>query len=187
MLLFGKSKKLSILAWGVIGIAVFAALSQVRHYYLNLGSDSARGVLTIASAYVAVDHFPFGTGWGTFGSAFSVEPYSPVYAMYNMHNVWGISESFPDFISDTFWPMILAQCGFIGFIIYIAVLLLVFKWILELRQKSSYVLASGLMIFAYLLIVTTGESAFVNPTAVPLAMWIGYLLGNSNAKSINNI
>lgn len=182
ILLFGKSRKLAVCAWGVIGLAVVAAICQVLHYYVNLGTESARAVLTIGSAYVAFDHFPFGTGWGTYGSAFSVEPYSPVYTMYNMQRVWGISPDYSEFVSDTFWPMILGQCGIIGLGLYIAILVLLFKWILELKNKSPYMLASALTVFGYLLICSTGESAFVNPTAVPLAMWLGFLMRSIYTK-----
>ncbi len=168
------NQKLKVFAGAVLGVAAVAGAYQVISYYILMGVESARAVLTIAAPFIAMDHFPFGTGWGTYGSAFSAEPYSPVYGMYRMAGVWGLSPDYPDFVSDTFWPMILGQCGFFGLLALIGVLILLTKKILSLKaEKSAF--ASALLLMVYLLISSTSESAFANPMAVPLAFWLGIL------------
>lgn len=176
------SKKVKALACGIVAIAAAAGIYQTVSYYYLMGVESARAVLTIAAPFIAADHFPFGTGWGTYGSAFSTEPYSPVYGMYRMAGVWGISPDYPDFVSDTFWPMILAQCGVFGFLALIGVLILLIREIYLWKQDKS-VFASALLPILYLFISSTSESAFANPIAVPFAFWIGFLFAEQKQKN----
>lgn len=164
-----------------VGIALIssgiAGIYQTVSYYFLMGAESARAVLTIGAPFIAYDHFPFGTGWGTYGSTFSITPYSAVYGMYRMAGVWGLSQEYPEFVSDTFWPMILGQCGFFGFLAFLGVLILFVRKIFSLKKDKS-IFASALFIVLYLLISSTSESAFANPIAVPLAFWIGILFAS---------
>ena len=168
----------------LIAFLVFAAISilyQVFFYYVSMGTGSARAMLTLAAPFVAWDHLPTGSGWATFGSAFSAEPYSPVYGMYRMAGIWGISPNYSAFVSDTYWPMVLAETGFIGFGGLVLALVMFVKKVC--RVKHAPALASGLMVLAYLLISSTSESALANPVAVPLAFWMGVLLAEQHNSS----
>lgn len=177
------SKKIKILACGVVAAAAAAGIYQIVSYYYLMGVESARAVLTVAAPFIAADHFPFGTGWGTYGSAFSTVPYSPVYGMYRMSGVWGISPDYPNFVSDTFWPMVLAQCGVFGFLALIGILIMMIREIFLWKQEKS-VFASALLPVLYLLISSTSESAFANPIAVPLAFWIGFLFSEQRNRAL---
>ncbi|MDD7389021.1 MAG: hypothetical protein PUG60_05065 [Lachnospiraceae bacterium] len=168
------SKKVKILTIGVLGLAVAGGMYQLISYYYTMGVESARAVLTIAAPFIAIDHFPFGTGWGTYGSAFSADPYSPIYGMYRMAGVWGMSPNYHEFLTDTFWPMILGQCGYLGFAAFIVVLVLLKRKIFQLKPDKA-VFASALVLLLYLLISSTSESAFANPMGVPMAFWLGLL------------
>ena len=183
LILFRQKKRIGLLAWGAAGLAVFAAVCQFLYYYVKLGTESARAVLTIASPFIAKDYFPFGTGWATYGSAFSVEPYSPIYEMYHMSGVWGISPSYHAFVSDTFWPMLLAQCGIIGLLSYIGLLVLLFQKVFALNKKNACTFAAALIPTLYLLIASTGESAFMNPTAIPFALLLGFLFAEHHRET----
>lgn len=178
------SKKIKILACGVVAAAAAAGIYQIVSYYYLMGVESARAVLTVAAPFIAADHFPFGTGWGTYGSAFSTVPYSPVYGMYRMSGVWGISPDYPNFVSDTFWPMVLAQCGVFGFLALIGILIMMIREIFLWKQEKS-VFASALLPVLYLLISSTSESAFANPIAVPLAFWIGFLFSEQRNRAVS--
>ena len=176
---FSIQRKYKVCLIVFLVFAAAAILYQVVNYYILMGTGSARAMLTLASPFVAWDHFPFGSGWGTFGSAFSAEPYSPVYGMYRMAGIWGLSPSYPAFVSDTYWPMILAQTGFFGFAgLLLALKVLVNKVCTLKNRPASY--ASGLLILAQLLISSTSESALANPLAVPLALWLGLLLAEQH-------
>lgn len=175
------NKKIKILSGIVFAIAAAAGLYQLVSYYYTMGVESARAVLTIGAPFIAMDHFPFGTGWGTYGSAFSGVPYSPVYGMYRMAGVWGMSPDFYDFLSDTFWPMVLGQCGIFGFAAFIGVLILFVKKVFTLKTNKS-AFAAALIALLYLFISSSSESAFVSPIAVPLAFLIGILFAEQKVK-----
>ena len=174
--------------WMKIGLLVFLVFAvvaigyQIINYYVLMGVGSARAMLTLAGPFVAWDHFPFGSGWATFGSAFSAEPYSPVYGMYRMAGIWGLSPDYPAFVSDTYWPMVLGQTGFFGFAGLLMALTVFVKKILKMKDmRASF--ASGLLVLAQLLISSTSESALVNPLAVPMAFWLGLLLAEHRNRT----
>lgn len=168
------SRKVKIFLVCAMSLAGAAGLYQLVSYYFVMGTESARAMLTLASPFVAWDHFPTGSGWATFGSAFSADPYSPVYGMYRMAGIWGISPSYPAFVSDTYWPMLLAETGYFGFASFLGALVLFVKLVIPSRkQRPAY--ASVLMVLLYLLISSTSESSLASPMAVPMAFWIGFL------------
>ena len=177
------SRRLKILIVAVTAAAAAAGIYQIVDYYFLMGVESARAVLTIAAPFLAMDHFPFGTGWGTYGSAFSAEPYSPVYGMYWMAGVWGLSPDYPEFVSDTFWPMVMGQCGFFGFAAFIAALVLFVKRVFAMKRNRR-LFGSAVLILLYLFISSTSESAFANPVSVPLAFWLGLLLAENKSSGV---
>ena len=169
------SRKVKILLGCVLAFAVAAGGYQLISYYFLMGTGSARAMLTLAAPFVAWDHFPTGSGWATFASFFSGEPYSPVYGMYRMAGIWGLSPDYHAFVADTYWPMILGQCGFFGFAAFIYALVLFLRGFVSPKEDRAS-RASGIMVVLYLLISSTSESAFANPIAVPMAFWLGFLL-----------
>lgn len=169
------SRKVKLFAGIVLALGAAAGAYQLVSYYFVMGTESARAMLTLAAPFVAWDHFPTGSGWATFGSFFSADPYSPVYGMYRMAGIWGLSPSYPAFVADTYWPMILGETGFVGCAAFIGALVVFVRMILVPRERSaSY--ASGILVLLYLLISSTSESALANPIAVPMAFWLGFLL-----------
>lgn len=168
------NKKISLVKITIFGlIAVIFTFSHIKYYFLNDGF--ARNLLTTTSLEVAVDHFPLGTGFATYASHFSVVNYSPVYYKYGLNNVYGLKEGNANFATDVFWPMILGQFGFVGLILYIVIILLVFKRLQnDYSKENKYIYIAKLISLIYLLISSTSESAFVNPIAIPLALIIGF-------------
>jgi hypothetical protein len=86
--------------------------------YANDPYSTARFALHYASVLIAVDHFPLGTGLASFASHASRVYYSDVYYQYGLASVWGLTPEFPEFITDTFWPMILGEGGIAGLVAY---------------------------------------------------------------------
>lgn len=171
--------------WGVLGAgAVAIAASQFMYYFRELGDESARYMLTNRAITIAKDYFPFGTGWSTYGSAFSINPYSPVYRYYQLDEVWGLSPKFSLFVSDTFWPMVLGQTGVVGIIVYVIILLFLVTAVFALGRRNAYRMASALGAFLYLVISSTSESAFVNGFAIPMAMWMGLLFAENRDEEV---
>ena len=176
---FIVNKKMRVRIWMLILAGILVLLvgwDQILFYFFNENnSDFARSQLLVKGLQIANDCFPLGAGFGTFGSHFSDVNYSPLYALYGIDTVPGL-EPGGAFISDTFWPMILAQTGWFGLIAYIIVLVQLFRQIQQIGKSSIPKYAAALSILAYLLISSTSESAFVNPMAIPLAIWLGVML-----------
>lgn len=169
-----KRREFGFITWLCLGaLVLMVAARQFTYYFFSVGTETARAALTQISFWIARDYFPFGTGFGTFASAFSAEPYSKVYYLYHIQNVWGISKNYSSFISDTFWPMILGQTGYLGTFFYVAALLLFFAAVYKMRKYNAYSFASALIAVLYLLISSTSESAFVNAMAIPFAFLMG--------------
>ncbi len=167
-------KKISFSKLGVIGIlAAVLIFDQISVYYVN-NTESPRYLLAEKSIEIANDHFPLGSGFSTFGSNASARYYSPLYKQYGLSNIYGFSKLNPSYISDTFWPMVLAELGYAGLILYIIFVVLIFRRIQNVDIRSNEKLYTAqLLCLVYLLISSTSESAFVNPMAVMLAMIIG--------------
>jgi hypothetical protein len=90
----------------------------VREYATDPYS-TARFALHYTSVLIAADNFPFGTGLASFASHASRVFYSDVYYHYGLTNVWGLSPQFPEFITDTFWPMVLGEGGVAALVAYL--------------------------------------------------------------------
>ena len=164
-----KFKKLLIL--GVFGLII--GWSQINYYYFEL-DQSARSQLTVKSIEIVKDHFPLGTGFGTYASYASGVNYSPIYIKYNLYNIQGLTKIDHSFVSDTFWPMILGQFGIFGTIIYIYMLLLIYGKIKnDFSVENIYLYISKIMLFIYLIILSTSDSSFVHPASMCFAMILG--------------
>lgn len=124
LLTFGKSNRLSVvhIALGLTAVALIG-MDQYINYYQSAGY--ARGELARQAIAVANDYFPLGTGFATYGSAVTaqIDNYSPLYYMYGLSTVWGLAPEAASFLSDTFWPTVLAQFGYFGLIAFAALLI----------------------------------------------------------------
>jgi len=156
----------------IIVVGFLLSYQQIKYYYVS-NSSFARSVLTLTSIKIANEFFPVGTGFATFGSYQSGVYYSPVYHKYGIDRVWGISKSFPMYISDTFWPMLIGQFGYLGLLFFIIYVALFFSLISKLRQLNFDYYYSALAFLIYLLISSTAESSFVQPYAVLFFFIIG--------------
>ncbi|GLU98392.1 hypothetical protein [Megamonas funiformis] len=161
----------------LIILALIVGASQILFYFFDDNREGiARYVLQIVSLQIANDHFPLGGGFGTFAEYYSGKVYSPLYYNYEIDAVQGITENEPSFLSDVFWPMIIGQSGYIGLIIYIYILKILFDKIQKIRFYNNRKYMVALFVFLYLIISSTAESAFVHYISIPLAIVLGMCL-----------
>lgn len=169
-----KRRKFGFLSWLTMGAGVLLlAARQFAAYYTANADKEVRSVLQRFCFRIANDYFPFGTGFGTYASAYSADPYSRVYIQYHLDRIWGMSRQYNAFISDTFWPMIIGQSGYLGLCIYLILILVLIASALKISRNNAYSYASVLLVVIYLLISSTSESSFVNTYAVFLAVPVG--------------
>lgn len=146
----------------LIAAPVVAVIAKKQiEYYFSGKIVTARGLLYLKSFAIARDYFPFGAGFGTYGTYFSSKKYSALYDQYGLSNVWGLSRSYSSFIEDTMWPAILGETGYVGTIMVIVFIALLFLTIkkLGINKRLSVILY---MIPAYMLIESIAESIFMS-------------------------
>lgn len=170
--------KLKLWHIGVLGLAaVVVGWQQISFYFIELGGGSARSVMTATSFEIMGDYFPIGTGFGTYASNAAAENYSPVYKLYGFDEIYELASWNPEaFLSDTFWPIIVGQTGFLGTVGYVSAMAVIFHKIFLLKKVNRYWFLAGLFIILYLLISSTAEPAFNNSVAIPLGVLLGGLV-----------
>lgn len=169
------NKKLSFSKIILVGVILFCfAFDQINYYFFQ-NDGFARKELLNTSIEIATDYFPLGTGFGTFGSYYSGESYSPIYYKYGLNRVYGLSPKHHPYISDSFYPMILGQFGYLGLILYVYCIFILFKKIQQIDfNNNKYEYISKICVFTYLIISSTSESAFAGPIAMSLALSLGF-------------
>lgn len=171
VILMTRGGRKALRLWQIIAIGIVVLIigwGQIESYFGTEGQ--ARAELLRAGLQIADDHFPIGMGFATFGSAVTSDPewYSPVYVQYGLSSVWGLSPEYSSYISDSFWPTVLGQSGWAGFLMLLGTLFLLFFSFFKRSNNKLPVL----FCFAYLIITSTSESSFFNPSSVYLAICV---------------
>lgn len=132
----------------LVGVTLFTPIGEVFltqwNSYLGVSAgNQVRFVLTESSFQIAAQYFPFGSGGGTFASPQSISyGYSDLYVRYGLYNIWGGSPQNPNFLLDVFWPKIIAETGWLGFALFLLILIIiaipVVRWFLLTREPIAW-------------------------------------------------
>lgn len=154
---------------GVIAVAVLSLVLVVTFHSeiasrqaAYATSSSARSLLYTTSIKIADQHFPLGSGFGTFASGESRLHYSPVYAEYGLSRTYGLSPVYPGFIDDTMWPAIVGEAGYLGLAAVIGGLVVVGGELLR-RSRSGDGPARTFAIAATGVLVVAMVNSAANP------------------------
>ncbi len=177
LLVYGKHERISAfhIFLGVVFVA-FLGYDQYLGYFTVDGY--ARRELTNTAFSIAGNFFPIGGGFASYGSAVTanLDTYSPLYFQYGLSGVQGLAPGHATFLSDTFWPTVLGQFGWLGLATYAASLMFIFKHLYQVKGARLGVI----LCFSYLLISSIAESAFFNPFAIYLALCLGFTFSRSD-------
>jgi len=169
--------------------AVFTALylsAERIDEYVYYGENTARGAFYINGVLIASDCFPLGSGFGTFASSLSGEYYSPLYSLYHMDHVIGITEEDISYAGDTFLPYVYAQYGYIGLIIYVAMIIAVFQSVHNRFRYLSDKWIAAMLLLVYSVSASMAESFFTNDSAVVFSLVLALYLGADENNQISN-
>lgn len=145
---------------GIIGTA-FIARDQLTAYFGSIDLYSPRLILFKDGLKLMLSHFPFGTGYATFGSSIAVNYYSPLYVALKYPYNWGMSPSYSAFLSDLFWPTIFSQFGILGLILFLFIIIYFLKLSMRKMRLNKNAGFAMLRTIVYLLITSIAESVFL--------------------------
>ena len=165
-------------------IVICFASDYIENYFFD--NTQSRAVMLRTSIEVAKDYFPLGSGFGTFGTVISREYYSKLYRLYGISNVYGLSKNYSAFITDSMFPAMIGETGFLGAIFYILFFYNMFdnfsKNIKERRKKIFLYL-----ILFYILIECVAETILMTSRGVLLFCFIAWVMNyNLQKESIKN-
>ena len=180
-----KNKKIKgiIISVGTICVLIVTHNQIYNYFFSDYAMQYPRGALFAVSMHILKDFFPFGTGFATFGSFLSGEFYSPIYAMYKIDKLPGITIDECNAITDQYWPMIAGQTGISGLLIMIIIWIIIYNKIKLNRRKDNRLYIVGMSCFIYILISSTSESAICNPVCIPMAIVIGLVFSQGKIKN----
>lgn len=140
--------------------AAFLAMDQIQLYFFD--ATSARALLMQDGLDIAFRSLPLGSGFATFATYMSGAYYSPLYFEYGLNIVWGLWPTNPCFVSDSFWPAVIAEFGILGLIALVILLVELFKSISHDAKTGNVRFAAYGMVPLYLLILSTADASFFN-------------------------
>ncbi|KQZ17970.1 hypothetical protein [Caulobacter sp. Root1472] len=193
IIISGKAKRGGHLGTALIAISIVAAATAVlfttgfgaailNHASMFVGGHAipnVRAGMTEASWMIANQHFPLGSGGGTFGSAPSYQGgYSEVYYAYGINTLYGGSREYSGYLQDVFWPKIVGEGGWIGFALYAGFLLLFVQRLIAKPARSSQgdpLQRFSLAIVVLVFVVSTASAPFTNELLIFfMALALGY-------------
>ena len=157
---------------GAIGLGSF----NIYKYFVKY-SHLGRAQLYRNSLVIANNHFPLGCGFAAYGSPKSIVYYSPVYRLLHMDEIRGFR---PDdihgeyYITDGFFPMLIAQFGWIGTSFFCMALLLLFLMLLRLQERDTARFSAAFLACSAISFAAVGYN--INSISFPFFLWIGALL-----------
>lgn len=166
--IFFQSRNMKLLpviisVFGVIGVFSFAFDS----YFLDDGTSRAMEMLAALS--ILKDYFPYGAGFGTFGTTMSFQFYSDAYELYGLSQRYGYMETAGVFIGDGGWSTQFAQFGVIGTLIFIIIIYVICKTTIVNADKKGNIIPA-VFIVSYLILASVSERIFSGDIAPYIAI-----------------
>lgn len=169
MIIVFKSKRYVLALPGGGIMAILIGWNTIVDNF-NTSLYRPRAILMRDGIELMLSHFPFGTGFASFGSAMAATYYSPLYTWLGYPENKGMGPINSEFLHDGFWATICAQFGVFGLFFFIGIVLFFIKISIEKTKKNRYAGVAILTTMLYMLIASTAETAFFNPTALLMFM-----------------
>lgn len=157
--------KLILAAPFVLAGMLLIAWDKISLYFFTENHYSPRDILLNIAMDLAREHFPLGTGFGTFCSAASLSNISPIYGKYGYNYFTAVY--------DMFWGCLIGQFGALGTICFVLSIIFIGFAIWKKQNKSKEAFFCGLFLFLYLCIASLGECSFFSPYSIGYGFLIG--------------
>ncbi|MFT9085571.1 MAG: hypothetical protein ABF425_04485, partial [Liquorilactobacillus sp.] len=122
-----NSKNMVILSPATCSISILmlwiVGKSQINDYFLNQDHYSPRKIFLEYAIDIAKRHFPFGLGFGSYGSDAASKFYSSVYVFYGFGNLYALGPQ-GGALNDNYFASVLGQFGWLGLFILVGIFIL---------------------------------------------------------------
>lgn len=172
-------KKLILL--GVTGVALYFGLDQFKIYFTEGDSVPIRLKMMKDGINIAQQHFPLGSGFGTFGTTVAYDMKSSFY--YELGYMSGYYENQP--VGDVFWPGIFSQAGWIGTVFFASCIVIMLLDSLDRIKKDKFAGWCMLSILAYAIVASTAETAFFNPATAFMFIIYGIAANRGRSRQLS--
>lgn len=170
-----KIISLLMLVIGICGV-VFLALDDLNAYYLTDNQDVAR-VMMVRSLPKVLDgvYFFTGRGFGAFCSPIT-SVYYPASFMkeIGLSNVYGLSQSYSNLMSDGYLWSFAGCFGFVGIVLYVAFMIYMFNPFAKLWKNRILPVKLGfacLVCFAWVIIFSFGSGLMFGYGCFVMLLW----------------
>ena len=170
---YKKRKKLGVQILLIGIILLLLGYSQFEHYFLNEGTPRQRFV---SGAVILVkEKFPFGTGFGTYGSSAAAKYYSPLYYKLGFANRFGMSPTDQRYLNDNYLPMIFGQFGLFLALLFIILVFLYSKMIIYNKRTYQAEIKLITYFFIFDIIFSSIQSSYLAHYSIVSLSFIYYL------------
>ncbi|MDR1407129.1 MAG: O-antigen ligase domain-containing protein [Tannerella sp.] len=165
---------IGVVAWEKISLYFYQAIIGTGDVEKDM---IARFVLYYTAPEILRDYFPFGSGLASYATHSSGLYYSELYTKYGIDTVWGLSKSFPNFISDTYYPS-LAQFGVAGIVLFALFWVYVLRkaFVAYRRNGNAKLFTLVILIVGFLMIESTTGATFISQGGFFVMMFLGIIL-----------
>ncbi len=161
------------------GIVTDLATEQIDRYLLDDDDTTIREALYVTGGEIARDNFPFGEGFGRFGTGAATQFNSPVYDEYGIGGRRGLSQEVPGVRHDTTWPTVIGETGYLGFVAYFGGVIAIWLRLLHQARRASdpdarWLSLATLAVLSNVLLESLARPSFFQAfTTLSLALLIG--------------
>lgn len=149
--------------------------NQVKEYFI--GSSSIRSILLKNAVVIMKRYFPLGSGFATYGSDQAFKHYSKLYYEFGYHYIYFLSPDNGAVANDNFWPMVMAQFGFFGLLLYLFLVYKQLQFVLHLKIKDrNKIVSIALLIFLF--ITSLGNAVYTSASGMLAYIMASLVINN---------
>lgn len=156
-----------------LGILLIILFKDTIFIRLLDQESSARSVLLNNAIDLMLTYFPFGLGFGTYGSYMSFANYSQIYISLGINRIYGFLPTSYQYGMDSYISMLLAQFGFLGTLSFSAMLFNLAKSTLFVEKKLERTRA-----FILVFIICSSVTESVISTGLGMLLFIIMVIAN---------
>jgi len=162
-------------------IAIIMCWQQLVFYFTD--ATQARANLLKYSIVTAKEYFPFGAGFGTYGSDVAATTYSNLYTIYGFKSIYGMGRVHTRFLNDNYWPMIIGQFGVFGVAAMALILYSIYKQCISYVKKNKYFFFATICSIFFLLASSLASKSYSEYTSIAVFLVHGILVQREIANN----